>query len=364
VLDFTSALYLGLEHPSWSLPAWPRLSLGKPAAMAEPPGASGVERDLAALVGCERALLGPSTLHLFLDLFAMLARPRTKIFLDRGAYAIGRWGVERASAAGAGVESFPHFDPGALRDAIRKSPGTRPVIVTDGFCPGCGRPAPLREYAGCAKSGNGLVVVDDTQALGVLGHSPDVAPYGIGGGGSIRHLGISSQRVVVVNSLAKGFGVPVAMLGGSTTMVEGFVRCSATRVHCSPPSAAVVAAAGNAIELNRECGSVLRFRLAGRVARLRRGLRKFGLTATGSLFPVQPLQLEPGQAYAVHAALLERGVRTVLHRSADDAAAKISFIVTARHEMDEIDETIEVLRDALARAPGTRSRKYKERNGR
>jgi len=39
VLDFTSALYLGLRHPSGSLRPWARFTLGVPAALAAPPEA-------------------------------------------------------------------------------------------------------------------------------------------------------------------------------------------------------------------------------------------------------------------------------------------------------------------------------------
>ena len=53
MLDFTSALYLGLEHASRELPAWDRLTLGKPAALEPQPGAGRVERRLAALIGSE-----------------------------------------------------------------------------------------------------------------------------------------------------------------------------------------------------------------------------------------------------------------------------------------------------------------------
>ena len=41
--------------------------------------------------------------------------------------------------------------------------------MTDGFCPGCGRAAPLREYLESARAQRGLLVLDDTQAIGVLG---------------------------------------------------------------------------------------------------------------------------------------------------------------------------------------------------
>ena len=53
---------------------WDRLTLGKPAALESPPGAREVEGELAALTGCERAVLAPSTLHLFWDLFGILAK--------------------------------------------------------------------------------------------------------------------------------------------------------------------------------------------------------------------------------------------------------------------------------------------------
>ena len=82
-LDFTSALYLGLEHGAARSVRWDRLTLGKPAALEAPPGAREVEGKLAALTGCGRALLAPSTLHLFWDLFGILAKRDVMIFLRR-----------------------------------------------------------------------------------------------------------------------------------------------------------------------------------------------------------------------------------------------------------------------------------------
>jgi 8-amino-7-oxononanoate synthase len=92
VLDFTSALYLGLHHPKASLRPWEQLTTGRPAALEEPPGARAVAHKLAALVGCEGAVLVPSTLHLFWDLFGMLAHARVIIYMDAGAYPIAGWG--------------------------------------------------------------------------------------------------------------------------------------------------------------------------------------------------------------------------------------------------------------------------------
>ncbi len=190
-----SALYLGFEHGSGSLPGWERLTLGKPAALEDVPGTLQVQRELAALTGCEQVVLGASTLHLFNDLFGMLAgRNDVAIWIDEAAYPIARWGADRAAACGVPVRVFASHDAQALWKAMNANRKARPVIVTDGFCPIRGEPAPLADYARCAAAGNGLLIVDDTQALGVFGRRGAGDPYGSGGGGSIRRFSLEVLR--------------------------------------------------------------------------------------------------------------------------------------------------------------------------
>jgi len=369
VADFTSALYLGLEHGSRQLAEWDRLTLGKPAALESPPGAADVERTLAALVGCEQAVLAPSTLHAFHDLLSLLSRRGFSLFVDEGLYPIGMWGVERAAALGATVTRFPRHDARALWLAIADTNAGRPLVVADGFCVSCGTTSPLLSYLACVASRDGLVVIDDTQALGMLGRRPGPkAPYGSGGGGSLSHLGIRDPRVMVVSSLAKAFGAPVAMVAGSRQAIAEFKSASETRVHCSPPSLASIAAAAHALAVNARSGDALRSTLARRVARLRQGLGP--MTGTTGVFPVQHVRL-PARTdpMSVHAALLERGVRTVLTRTEragtaikspwrtpreplrtggfnQASSASIAFVLTARHTNDDVDEAVDALAEA------------------
>jgi 8-amino-7-oxononanoate synthase len=356
MLDFTSALYLGFEHASWSLPSWARLTLGKPAALQEVPGVVQVQRELAGLTGCEQVQIGSSTLHLFCDLFAMLAKRNVTIWIDEATYPIARWGTDRAAALGVPVRRFAHHNAAALRRELAIAGAGRPVIVTDGYSPVRGTRAPLLDYASYAAAGNGLLIVDDTQSLGVFGRRIEERfPYGTGGGGSLRYFNRRDPGIVVVSSLAKAFGVPVAMLGGSHAFVERFRETSATLVHCSPPSTVAISAAQHALELNRRIGDVLRDHLAEHVARFRRGLA--GLLALNSLFPVQPLKLpERIDAAALYRALLERGVRSVLYRDSKDGSSRISFVLTARHRLREIDYAVQVVQDVLGRRPYERTR--------
>jgi len=204
VLDFTSALYLGFDHAWSDLPGWDRLTLGKPAALVSPPGAPAVERELAALVGCERALLAPSTLHVFGDLFTILAGREVNYFLDDGTYPVARWGAERAVAVGRPVRFFPRHDARALREAIARADRKPPVVVADGFCLACGSSAPIDAYLKCTAHLNGLVVVDDTQALGILGRNPTpLAPFGRGGGGRLLRQLHHFQRAGPVGQAAQ-----------------------------------------------------------------------------------------------------------------------------------------------------------------
>ena len=354
--DFTSALYLGLQHPSATLPGWDALTLGRPAALQEPPGACAVAAELAALQGCEAATLLPSTLHLFWDLFGMLGRHGTTIYIEATTYAIARWGVQRGAALGAPVCTFAFGDAAGLERLLERSAGRRgrPLIVCDAVRPGSDRQPPLARYATLAARHGGCLVLDDTQALGVLGHGARATvPLGWGGGGSLRRHALGGAHVVVGASLAKGFGVPVAVLAGSRALVRRFEECSQTRVHASPPSAAVIHAAGHALALNRLCGDALRLRLSRLVRRFRQRLAQLCLRATGGDFPVQSLAPPHGiDAAALHAGLLERRVRTVLHRDARGAGTTLSFILSATHSAGCIDRAVAALAQTVRALSG------------
>jgi len=357
-LDFTSSLYLGAEHTWQSLTQWERLTLGKPAALESVPGTQQVEQELAALTGCERVLLAPSTLHLFWDLFGFLARRGMSIFVDAGSYPIVQWGVERAAGCGAPVRVFPQHDHRELRFLLKNSAG-KPVVVADGYSPLRGSSAPVAAYLECVKPAGGLVVIDDTQALGIFGHSQArEQPYGKAGGGSLCRAGVRDGRMVLVSSMAKAFGAPVAMLGGSEAVTRAFELESATRMHCSPPSAAVVAAASHALVINRRYGDALRRQLAQRVAQFRLRLRDLNVIATGGLFPVQSLRMpEKIDLVALHKALFARGLQTVLHESTNDANLRISFIITTKHSAGDIDWSVDCLADAMVRVASRRNKK-------
>lgn len=306
-------------------------------------------------MGCSRGVLGTSTLHLFWDLFGILSKDRVAIFADAGIYPIARWALERAAAKGTPVKFFKHHDPVDLQRQLRRSLqsgiryGRRPVAVSDGLCPGCGRAAPIREYLESIRRFGGQLILDDTQALGILGKSPiRDNPYGFGGGGSLQWNGVKGSDIVVVNSLAKGFGAPVAVLAGGNKFVRRFEDESDARVHCSPPSAAAIGAATRALDVNEIKGDELRDRLMQRVLRFRSQLKSKGLDAGGSMFPAQNLSSIPGlDVHEVHERMLKSNVRTVLKRSHLGTEAQLAFLITADHSPAQIDEAATILSETV-----------------
>lgn len=290
VPDFTSALYLGLRHATRILRPWAALTTGRPAALRPVPGAAAAAQRLAQLQGCEAATLLPSTLHAAWDVGALVDPRHNTIFYDAEVYPILGATVCRATARGVAVRSFAHGNPAALERALRHE-RRRPVVVVDGLCPACGGPAPLPVYLRVARRHGGLLIVDDTQAIGILGSRRGSVPlWGRGGGGSLRFHGlVGAPDVLVLASLAKAFGVPVAAVSGSREAIATYDARSETRVHCSPVSIADVHAVDSALAINGRSGDELRRRVADAVQRLRSALHGLGIQTVGGFFPVQAL---------------------------------------------------------------------------
>ena len=303
MIDFTSVLYLGIHHAHQALPPWIRLTTGRPAALEPAPEAERLSQDIARLLHCEQAILAPSTLHLFWDLFDVLASDPIAIYAEFRGPIRSLAGESSAQAQrGSRVAIFPKHDPVSLEMLLHRDRGggRRPIVVADGICTETGRAAPLPDYLTLVRKRSGYLVIDDTQALGILGRDPeDEAPYGRGGGGTPAWHGIEGPELIIGSSLAKGFGAPLAIVASNAMVIASFESRSATRVHCSPPSLANIGAARRALAINNREGDLLRGRLAKLVRHFKIGLHRIGLIARGGLFPVQTLRAVAGIDFGI-----------------------------------------------------------------
>lgn len=363
VLNFAGTNYLGLnQHPNVRRAAARAIedwgtSLGMPRLFAAVPMAQRLERALARLVGQESAVLFPSTTHLALDVLPLLAGTRGVLFVDEQAYPISLEGAHAAARRGARIVRFPHNDPRELAQLLKAhAPIRDAVIVCDGVYAAGGYPARLRDFARLARAYDAILYVDDAHGLGVLGANPTRGtPYGHGGGGTPRHLGLAPGNIVHVGSLSKAFGAPLAFVAGPSAFLRYLRATAPSYVHSSPPDIPTVAAALSALRVNRSHGEALRRRLLERVRHFRKGLGCAGIRLTpNSLFPIQTLYFaSPRAAETTARALRENGIWAILQLRPDDnpGGAALRFVITAGHTHRDINQAVSVISRNMSSLP-------------
>jgi 8-amino-7-oxononanoate synthase len=353
--DFTSSLYLGMRHSSRNLPGWGSLTTGRPAALGRPALADGVAWGLARLIGLPAAVLERSTTHALDDCVEAFVRRGTLVLVDSGIYAIGRRAATLAAGQGATVRWFAHHDPAALDlELSRAKILTRRchptcIVLADGFCVSCGRSLPFHRYLAATRAARALLVVDDTQALGVLGEQPSrLQTYGTGGGGSLRFAAVRPGGVLVVASLAKAFGAPVAVVAGDEGPLRR-VSAAGSALHSSPPTVVDLLAAQNALWRNEIEGDQLRERLLNLIWKLRAAVGwGSGIGLRSGDFPVQVTSALPhARAVEVQAILARSGIRTLLVRPCRGDGTALLLVVTARHAAGEVQQAGRLLGEAL-----------------
>lgn len=340
MLDFSSSLYLGMHHSSGELRDWNRLTTGAPAAFFEPLAAIKLGRSIASLQGLADGVVAPSTLHLFWDWFGGLNPRKDVIFADAQLYQVASWGVERAAGKGVITTKFRHQSATSLMRLISQNLGSRqrPIVVVDGWCPFCAKASPLYDYLQIIEAFNGLLVIDDTQALGILGKNPDVRmPYGYGGGGLIKHLNLKSDRLITISSLAKAFGAPLAALCGSVGEIKEFKSRSETRIGSSAPSAAALEAGKNALRLNTAFGDKWRARLLQNIIFFKECFEtRADVELRGGFFPVQTIaNLDQKKVRYLYEKFLAKGLITVpvlVHKK----SSRLCYLLNVQHSEQEI----------------------------
>jgi 8-amino-7-oxononanoate synthase len=350
-MDFTSALYLGWHHAKVDIPNWTRLSLGKPSVLEEIAAAGEVASAVARLQQQESGLVFSSTLHLFWDLFGWLSTQPVAIFYDREAYPLAIQvlrGIDRAKKAP--IYSFSHLDRPDLQKQVWRCyrSGLRPIIVSDGWCTQCGQALPLVKYTRWLAPFKGLLIIDDTQAIGVIGQKSQKKPlYGTGGGGVLPWLNLDYENVLAGSSLAKGFGIPIAVLSGKSSWIQTIRQASFTRMHCSPPTMAQLVTARKVLENNVTEGEVRRHQLHQRIAQFQQYFRMLQPDRSENLFPVQHLRLsKKGAPERWHHYLKRQGIRTLL-TSAHDQETVLTFLLRADHPAEHIKQLAITLNVAL-----------------
>jgi 8-amino-7-oxononanoate synthase len=220
-------------------------------------------------------------------------------------------------------------------------------VATDGWCPGCNRAAPLGRLNEVAVEGGGALMIDDTLAFGVLGRRRSATGFG-DGTGTPSWCGLHHRGILWVASLAKEHGSPLAVISGDHEPIAALMSDGSTRAHCSPPTAADLAAALASVE-DIPGNRTRRAMLEDRVHRVRLRLGRAGLAPVGAPFPLVAVPLgEPDIAAGV-ARLRRNGVRGLALTSRCTGRPMLGVLVRADVSTAGVDRSADALVAAACR---------------
>jgi CAI-1 autoinducer synthase len=167
-----------------------------------------LERQMAAYLGAEAAVLCQSGWCANMGLIQTLTDERTPVYLDQFAHA-SLW--EGTRAAGAPAHAFRHNNSASLKHQIERfGPG---LIVVDAVYSSDGSICPLVEIASISERHGCLLAVDESHTIGV---------YGPHGEGLVHTLGLTGKVHYRTFSLSKAFVTRAGMVVGPSRVMTYF----------------------------------------------------------------------------------------------------------------------------------------------
>jgi 8-amino-7-oxononanoate synthase len=298
-----------------------------------------LEAEAAAFFGAESALFFGSGFIANLALFSILPQSGDLVVHDALVHASVHDGMRMGRAE---VAKARHNDTPAFAEAIagwRAEGGTgTPWIAVESLYSMDGDSAPLDELAEIARRNEGVLVIDEAHATGVLGPS---------GRGLSAHLE-GRDNVIVLHTCGKALGAMGALITGPRVLRDYLVNRSRPFIYATAPSPLVTAVVRAAL-LICASDSVRREKLAALVAFAGRQLSEHcELEASGT--HIQPIVVgSDGRATRLAAAMQERGfdIRAVRPPTVPEGTARLRVSLTLNVDEVQVAAMAAALGEAL-----------------
>jgi 8-amino-7-oxononanoate synthase len=268
-----------------------------------------------------------------LGVISALAGRRDSVFQDRLNHASL---IDGGLLSRARLRRYPHADVARLGELL-DSAGDGCLVVTDGVFSMDGDIAPLQDLAEQCRRYSAWLMVDDAHGIGVLGPQ---------GQGSVAAAGLDARQVpVLVGTLGKALGTAGAFVAGDADLIDWLVQRARPYIYTTAMPPAVAEATRVSLALCRD-ESWRRERLAGHVARFRRGAAERGLPLMPSNTPIQPLLIgDAALAARWSDALSRQGILVTAIRppTVPEGSARLRITLSASHTAAQIDALLTVL---------------------
>jgi 8-amino-7-oxononanoate synthase len=298
-----------------------------------------LERALARWEGTEAALVLSSGFAANLAVLGALAGPEDAIFSDELNHASL---IDGCRLARARVHVYPHADANRLHELLGREgqKARRRLIVTDSVFSMDGDLAPLADLVDLARRHEGMLVVDEAHATGVLGAN---------GRGATELLlpagGAADAELVKVGTLSKALGAQGGFVCGPRRLMARLVNHARQYIFSTALAPPTAAAARCAVELVR-VEPERRRQLVALAELLREELRARGLSPGGSRTQIVPLILGPtGAALELGKRLRHEGLFVPVIRppSVPPNTSRLRISLSAGHAEEDVRRLAETL---------------------
>ncbi|WP_437952469.1 8-amino-7-oxononanoate synthase [Sorangium sp. So ce296] len=283
------------------------------------------ERELAAWLGMEAALLFSSGYAANVGTVAALARPGDVIVSDALNHASL---IDGCRLSGAAIDVVRHLDAEAVESALVRGRGARRRwVVTESLFSMDGDSPDLRYLRELCDRHDAALVVDEAHALGI--HGPR-------GAGLCSEVGVRPD--VLIGTLGKSIGLHGAFVAGSSTLRTYLWNRARSFVFSTGISPMVALASVDRVR-RAAADDAGRSRLATVTRQLRAGLHALGAPLLpGSSGPILPWLLKsPGAAVEMSQRLAREGILVQAIRPPTVPAGTSRLRITASASLSEAD---------------------------
>jgi 8-amino-7-oxononanoate synthase len=254
--------------------------------------------------------------------------------------------LQGAQLSGSKRLSFPHNDWAALDDILteQRSHFERVLIVLEGIYSMDGDYPDLPKFVEIKRKHRAFLMVDEAHSFGVMGKT---------GMGIREHFGLAGRDVDIwMGTLSKALAGCGGYIAGETALVEhlkfmapGFLYS----VGMAPPVAAASLAALQTLQAEPERVATLQARGAYFLKQAQFAGIDTGLSSGLAVVPA--IAGSSLTAAKLSHALFERGisVQPILYPAVPEKSARLRFFMSYDHTETQIDETIRILSEQLAR---------------
>lgn len=296
-----------------------------------------LERELAALVGAETALIFSSGYLANVSTIQALVGDRDAIFSDELNHASI---IDGCRLSGAEVHVYAHANVEVLEAALISTRARRKLMVSDSVFSMEGDSAPLVELVDLARRHGAMLMIDESHAIGVLGSQ---------GGGLTAALGLAGRIDVVMGTVSKALGSAGGFIAGSEALIDYLRHRARGFVFDTAPAPPAVGAALAALAVMRR-EPERRLHLLARTDRLRSALAADGIALLAGEAAIVPLVIgEPQAAVEVAAKVRARGVIAPAIRppSVPAGTSRLRLTVSAGFTELQVDHAVNVMIEAL-----------------